>query len=151
MIVRLAAVTLLIVAMTYTLLPFMILPIYQSMRRVSLDQLRAAVSLGAPPARAVLTAYLPATTPGIAAGCLLVFILSVGYYTLPALAAGAAETTVSMLLVEFAVTIANSGMAASMASLVLLIAAILFWFYIRAFAPIRGEVTRRPARLESDR
>ena len=87
----------------------------------------------------------------VAAGCLLVFILSVGYYTLPALAAGAAETTVSMLLVEFAVTIANNGMAASMASLVLVIAAILFWFYIRAFAPIRGEVTRRPARPGSDR
>jgi len=134
---------LLIVAMTYALLPFMILPIYQSMRRVSLDQLRAAVSLGAPPARAVLTAYLPATTPGIAAGCLLVFILSIGYYTLPAMAAGAAETTISMLLVEFAITIANNGMAATMASFVLIIAAILFWFYMRTFAPIRGEITRR--------
>lgn len=143
--------TLLVVAMTYTLLPFMILPIYQTMRRVSLDQLRAAVSLGAPPARAVLTAYLPATTPGIAAGCLLVFILCLGYYTLPALAAGAAETTISMLLVEFAITIVNSGMAASMASLVLVLAAVLFWFYIRAFAPIRGEVTRRPAGRRSSR
>lgn len=141
---------LLIVAMTYTLLPFMILPLYQSMRRVSLDQLRAAVSLGAPPARAVLTAYLPATTPGIAAGCLLVFILSIGYYTLPELAAGAAETTISMLLVEFAVTIANSGMAAAMASFVLLVAAILFWFYMRTFAPIRGEITRRqPQRVSA--
>lgn len=137
--------TLLMVAMTYALLPFMILPIYQSMRRVSLDQLRAAVSLGAAPARAVLTAYLPATTPGIAAGCLLTFILCIGYYTLPALAAGAAETTISMLLVEFALTIVNNGMAASMASLVLLIAAILFWFYIRSFAPIRGEITGDPA------
>lgn len=136
--------TLLIVAMTYTLLPFMILPIYQSMRRVSLDQLRAAVSLGAPPARAVFTAYLPATIPGIAAGCLLVFILSIGYYTLPALAAGPAETTISELLVEFALTIANRGMAAAMASLILVIALILFWFYMRTFAPIRGEITRRP-------
>ena len=142
---------LLIVAMTYALLPFMILPIYQSMRRVSLDQLRAAVSLGAPPARAVLTAYLPATTPGIAAGCLLVFILSIGYYTLPAMAAGAAETTISMLLVEFAITIANDGMAATMASFVLVIAAILFWFYMRTFAPIRGEITRRTSQRVSAR
>lgn len=48
-----------------------------------------------------------------------------------------------MLLVEFAITIANNGMAATMASLVLIIAAILFWFYMRTFAPIRGEITRR--------
>ena len=135
-----------IAAMTYVLLPLMILPIYQSMRKVSLDQLRAAVSLGAAPARAVLTAYLPATTPGIAAGCLLVFVLSIGYYTLPALAAGAAETTISMLLVEFAVTIVNNGMAATMASFVLLIAMGLYLVYIRTFAPIRGVITKRPAR-----
>jgi putative spermidine/putrescine transport system permease protein len=113
------------------------------MRGVSLDQLRAAVSLGASPARAVFTAYLPATMPGIAAGCLLVFVLSIGYYTLPALAAGAAETTISMLLVEFALTITNNGMAATMASFVLLIAAVLYVAYIRSFAPIRGEVARR--------
>ena len=139
----------LIVAMTYALLPLMVLPIYQSMRKVSLDQLRAAVSLGAPPARAVFTAYLPATTPGIAAGCLLVFVLSIGYYTLPALAAGAAQTTISMLLVEFAVTIANDGMAAAMASLVLLIAMACYGIYVRTFAPIRGLVTKRPSRRES--
>lgn len=135
-----------IAAMTYVLLPLMILPIYQSMRKVSLDQLRAAVSLGAAPARAVFTAYLPATTPGIAAGCLLVFVLSIGYYTLPALAAGPAETTISMLLVEFAVTINNNGMAATMASFVLLIAMGLYLLYIRTFAPIRGVITKRPVR-----
>jgi len=134
--------TIVTVAMIYALLPYMILPIYQSMRKVSLDQLRAAVSLGAPPARAVFTAYLPATTPGIAAGCLLVFLLCIGYYTLPALAAGAAETTISMLLVDFTIKIANNGMAATMASFVLLIAMGLYAMYIRTFAPIRGEVTK---------
>ncbi|MEE9265473.1 MAG: ABC transporter permease [Gammaproteobacteria bacterium] len=134
------------VAMTYALLPFMVLPIYQSMRNVSLDQLRAAVSLGASPSRAVITAYLPSTTPGIAAGCLLVFVLSIGYYTLPALAAGAGQTTISMLLVEFAVTIANDGMAASMASFVLLIAAGFYFAYMRTFAPLRGTITRRVSR-----
>lgn len=142
---------LLVVAMTYSLLPFMILPIYQSMRKVSLDQLRAAVSLGASPARAVFTAYLPATMPGIAAGCLLVFVLSIGYYTLPALASGPKETTISMLLVEFAVTIANNGMAATMASFVLLIATVFYLLYIRTFAPIRGVVTKRPTqRVKSE-
>jgi putative spermidine/putrescine transport system permease protein len=138
-----------IAAMTYVLLPLMILPIYQSMRKVSTDQLRAAVSLGAAPARAVFTAYLPATTPGIAAGCLLVFVLSIGYYTLPALAAGPAETTISMLLVEFSVTIANNGMAATMASFVLLIATGFYLVYMRTFAPIRGEITRRPSQRTS--
>jgi len=135
--------TVLVLTMIYALLPFMILPIYQSMRRVSLDQLRAAVSLGAPPARAVFTAYLPATMPGIAAGSLLVFVLSIGYYALPALLAGPSEITISMLTVEFAVTIANNGMAATMASGVLLVSAAFYVVYIRRFAPIRGELTQR--------
>ncbi len=140
----------LILTMTYALLPFMVLPVYQNMRRVSIDQLRAAVSLGASPPRAVFTAYVPATTPGIAAGCLLVFALSIGYYTLPALVAGPAETTISMLMVEFALTIANNGMAATMASIVLVFSAGLYLLYARVFAPIRGEIARPGAlRVES--
>jgi len=50
-----------------------------------------------------------------------------------------------MLAVEFAITIANNGMAATMASFVLLIAAGCYVVYIRTFAPIRGEITRRPS------
>jgi hypothetical protein len=48
-----------------------------------------------------------------------------------------------MLLVEFAVTIVNKGMAGTMASFILLIATAFFIVYVRTFAPIRGEVTKR--------
>jgi putative spermidine/putrescine transport system permease protein len=140
-----------VIAMAYALLPFMILPIYQNMRAISLDQLRAAVSLGASPARAVFTAYLPTTMPGVSAGCLLVFALSMGYYTLPALVAGPSETTISMLMVEFVLTIANDGMAATMASIVLLVAVGLYLVYARGFAPIRGEVARRETPREGSK
>jgi hypothetical protein len=51
-----------------------------------------------------------------------------------------------MLMVEFAVTIANNGMAATMASFVLLIATGFYLLYIRTFAPIRGVITRRISR-----
>jgi putative spermidine/putrescine transport system permease protein len=58
--------------MTHVLLPFMILPLYSSMKAISPAYMRAAASLGASPVTAFLRIYLPQTLPGIGAGCLLV-------------------------------------------------------------------------------
>lgn len=135
----------LVATMVYVMLPFMVLPVYYRMRNVSIDYLRAAVSLGASPARAVLTGYLPHTMRGIASGCLLVFVLTSGYYVVPALTAEAKHRTVSMLIVEFATTIVNDGMAAAMASLLLGVVLALCTLYVRSFGPIR---LRSPARMD---
>jgi putative spermidine/putrescine transport system permease protein len=75
------------VAMTHVLLPFMILPLYSSMKAISPAYMRAAASLGASPVTAFLRVYLPQTLPGIGAGCLLVCILALGYSITPALIA----------------------------------------------------------------
>ena len=67
-----------IVSMTHILLPFMILPLYSVMKSVPPTYLRAAVSLGSPPLAAFFRVYVPQTYPGVGAGALLVFILSIG-------------------------------------------------------------------------
>ena len=72
-----------VIAMVHILLPFMILPLYSVMKSVPPTYLRAAVSLGSPPLAAFFRVYLPQTYPGIGAGALLVFILSIGYYVTP--------------------------------------------------------------------
>src|SRR5690606_377489 len=74
-----------VLAMTHILLPFMVLPLYAVMRGIDPSHMRAALSLGARPLRAWWTVYLPASLPGLMAGAMLVFIISVGYYITPAL------------------------------------------------------------------
>ena len=86
-----------LIAMTHVLLPFMVLPIYSVMKSIPPNYMRAAASLGAPPLSAFLRVYLPLTLPGVSAGCLLVFILALGYYITPALVGGAARPDAQLL------------------------------------------------------
>jgi putative spermidine/putrescine transport system permease protein len=72
------------VAMCQIMAPFMIFPLYASMRTVDRSLLSAAQSLGASPARAFTRVFLPLSLPGIVAGSLLVFLLSLGFYITPA-------------------------------------------------------------------
>ncbi len=71
------------ISMTHILLPFMVLPLYSVMKGISPIYLRAAQSLGCPPFQSFWKVYFPQTIPGVAAGSLLVFILSMGYYITP--------------------------------------------------------------------
>jgi len=73
------------VGMLAVLLPYMILPIYAVMRRIDRDYSRAAAILGARPARAFVRVILPLSMPGVLAGCVLVFVIGLGFYITPAL------------------------------------------------------------------
>ena len=73
------------VALTHILLPFLVLPLYSVMKAIPNDYMRAAKSLGAKPWVAFLRVYFPQSLPGLSAGAILVFILSIGYYITPAL------------------------------------------------------------------
>ena len=117
------------IAMVHILLPFLVLPLYAVMRNVPPDQLRAAASLGARPVAAFLSVYLPQTLPGLGAGCILVFILSLGFYITPALIGGASDQMLSYLIAEFATRTGNWGMASAIAILLLLSVAALYPVY----------------------
>lgn len=114
------------IAMVHILLPFLILPLYSVMRSIPRDHMRAAASLGAPPVSAFLTVYFPQTIPGLGAGCLLVFILSVGFYVTPALVGGSADQMISALIAEFALGTANWGLASALALVLLCCVAIIY-------------------------
>ena len=73
-----------VLAMTHLQLPFTVLPIYSVMKSIPANHIRAARSLGAGPFRAFASVYMPQTLPGVGAGCLLTFIMSLGYYITPA-------------------------------------------------------------------
>ena len=69
-----------LLAMVYSLIPFMILPCYSSVEKVDWSYVEASRDLGATPARAFLTVTFPLTLPGVMAGCVLVFVPSVGLF-----------------------------------------------------------------------
>lgn len=119
------------IAMVHILLPFMILPLYSVMKSIPRDQVRAAASLGATPASAFLSVYLPQSLPGVAAGCMLVFILALGFYITPALVGGGSDQMLSYFIAEYGVGTANWGLAGALAILLLTCLVVVFPIYNR--------------------
>jgi spermidine/putrescine transport system permease protein len=77
------------IGLTYTLLPFMILPLYASIEKLDRRLLDAAQDLGASPLRRFWHVTLPLTLPGIVAGCILVFLPALGTFYIPEILGGA--------------------------------------------------------------
>ena len=120
-----------LVAMTHIQLPFTLLPIYSVMKTIPPSHVRAARSLGAGPFHAFWKVYFPQTVPGIAAGCLLTFILCLGYYITPALVGGPRDQMVSYYVAYYMNNIINFGQASALGIMLLIITMVLYWAYNR--------------------
>lgn len=77
-----------LVGMTYVYLPFMVLPLYANLVKMDVRLLEAAYDLGASPWKAFWLVTVPLSRAGIIAGCMLVFIPSVGEFVIPSLLGG---------------------------------------------------------------
>jgi ABC-type spermidine/putrescine transport system permease subunit I len=88
------------IAMIHILLPYMILPLAIVLRQIDEALPRAAAGLGAAPWRVFMQIVLPLSMPGVAAGVLLVFVLSLGFYITPALVGGPRDIMLSMLIAQ---------------------------------------------------
>ncbi len=119
------------VAMTHVLLPFLVLPLYSVMRAIPPAYMNAAVSLGATPFQALRRVYWPQTLPGVGAGCLLTFILAIGYYITPALVGGQSGQLISNMIAYHVQTSLNWGLAAALAALLLGGVTLLYAVYDR--------------------
>ncbi|RVI61304.1 ABC transporter permease subunit [Sinorhizobium meliloti] len=118
------------VGMVHIMLPYMILPLFTAMKRVDLRLVDAARSAGAGGFAAFALVFVPLTAPGIAAGSLLVFILSLGFFVTPALLGGPADVTFVMLIDRQVNESLNWELAAAMAVILLvatLILVVLYW------------------------
>ena len=120
-----------IIAMTHILLPFMILPLYSVMRTIPPSYMRAAKSLGATDWTAFWRVYFPQSVPGIGAGCILVFILAIGYYITPELVGGTSGTFISNRIAYHISSSLNWGLAAALGVILLAVVLVLYWLYDR--------------------
>jgi len=120
-----------VVAMTHIQLPFTLLPIYSVMKTIPPSHVRAARSLGAGPFYAFWRVYFPQTMPGLAAGCLLTFILSLGYYITPALVGGPTDQMVSGFIALAINQENNWGKASALGTILLVATMVLYFVYNR--------------------
>ena len=99
------------------------------MRTISPSHVRAARSLGAGPFEAFWRVYAPQTLPGVGAGCLLTFILSLGYYITPALVGGATDQMISYFVAFYTNKEINWGLGSALGFVLLSLTLGLYLLY----------------------
>ncbi len=119
-----------LLGLVYGQLPFMVLPLYAAMDRFDFRMMEAASDLGANKWRAFLRVMLPMTAPGIAAGSVLVFILSAGNYIIPALLGGNKVTMIGNQLELWFRTAQNQplGSAAAVLLMIMMVGGVIIYF-----------------------
>lgn len=116
-----------LIGMVHIMLPFLILPVYGSMRSIDSDFLKAASNLGARPVQAFWRVFFPLSLPGLTAGALIVFVLCLGFFVTPAVLGGGKVIMVSMRIASNIELFFNWG-AASALGVILLALTLLILF-----------------------
>jgi spermidine/putrescine transport system permease protein len=110
------------IGLTYNFLPYMVLILYASLEKLDMAMLEASADLGATPRQTFWQVTVPQTLPGIAAGCLLVFITSMSDFVVPTLLGGASSMTISRLIYNQFLGITRNWGLGSALSMVLILA-----------------------------
>lgn len=127
-----------IVAMTHVMVPFMILPIYGSLRTIPKELTQAAANLGAGAFTTFLKITLPLSLPGVFAGTLLTFILALGFYVTPALVGGPQTLMMATLIGQQTTVLLNWPFAGALATALLVVTLALTFMFRRVLATSRG-------------
>ena len=122
-----------IIGMVHIMLPFLILPLYATMRNIDTDLIRAAIGLGSSPRGAFWRIFFPMSLPGLFAGIVLVFILSLGFYVTPALLGGGRVQMLAQRIESTITVYSNWGAASALGVVLLLLALVMIWLMNRVF------------------
>jgi spermidine/putrescine transport system permease protein len=120
------------VGLVYSLLPFMILPLYAVLEKLDIRLMEAARDLGADSIRVFVHVVLPLSLPGIMAGCIMVFLPAMGLFYIPDLLGGAKTMLVGNFIKNQFLTAGNwpFGSAASVFLLLLMVLMLAIYFFI---------------------
>ena len=120
-----------VIGMTHIMLPIMVLALYSVMRGIDMNLVKVSDSLGASRTQTFLRVYFPLSLPGVGAGCLLVFIFSVGFYVTPALLGGLRDTMLAMLIATQIQELLKWGFAGALSLILLVVTLALFLAFNR--------------------
>jgi putative spermidine/putrescine transport system permease protein len=128
------------IGMTYIMLPFIVLPLHATISAIDPAILRAATLCGANRWQVFRDVFLPSCLPGIAAGCLMVFVMSLGYFVTPSLLGGSANVMLAEYIAQLVQSMLDWGTGSAAAFLLLAITLVLYWLQLRLVDPL---ATRR--------
>lgn len=124
-----------VIGMVYIMLPFMILPMHTTMASIDRSLMRAAGSLGAKPWKAFVRVYLPLSLPGVGTGAIIVFVMTLGYYIIPALLGGTSEIMLGEFIAEQIQSHLNWGIGTTAGAVLVVITMIFFVIYLKLNEP----------------
>lgn len=125
------------IGMTYIMLPFVILPLYGVIRNIDRAVLRAAALCGATRWQALTRILLPLAAPGMAAGGLMVFVMSLGYFVTPALLGGTSNMMLAELIAQLVQSLVNWGLGGAAAFVLLVVTLSLYAVQLKFFGAAR--------------
>jgi len=120
-----------IVGMSHVMLPFLVLPLYASMKAIDRDYLRASLNLGANPVRTFWQVFFPLSLPGLSAGLVLTFVLCLGFFVTPALMGGGNVFMWSMRIEQTSRLYSNWGAASAMGVVLLALTLGILWAFYK--------------------
>jgi spermidine/putrescine transport system permease protein len=120
-----------LLGLTYTLLPFMVLPLYSSIEKLDISLREASNDLGAKAYKTFLHITLPLTMPGIFAGAIMVFIPSFGLFFIVDLLGGNKAMLIGNLIRNQFLTARNWPFGAALSMLLVLLTLVLVYLYKR--------------------
>ncbi|MFN4010178.1 MAG: ABC transporter permease [Pannonibacter sp.] len=120
-----------ILGMVYIFIPFMFLPLYASVEKLDWTLIRASQDLGAGAFDTFRRIILPLTLPGIAAGCIIVFIPALGNFIVPAVLGGAKSLMLGNLIEQQFLAARNWPFGSALAMLVMAVVLVLLFIAVR--------------------
>jgi spermidine/putrescine transport system permease protein len=125
-----------LVGIVYGYLPLMVFPIYVSLEKLDKRLLEASADLGSPPLRTFRQVTLPLSLPGVATGCMLVFILLMGEFLIPALLGGGKVFFIGNALVDLFLQSRNWAYGSAVAATLVIIMLVTVSLYMRLISRI---------------
>ncbi|MDP9364968.1 MAG: ABC transporter permease [Chloroflexota bacterium] len=119
------------IGMVYIMLPFMVLPLYATIRTIDPAILQAASLCGASRWQVFHRVFLPLCRSGVAAGALMVFVMALGYFVTPALLGGTSNMMLAELIAQLVQSLLKWGLGGAAALVLLLIALAIYALQVR--------------------
>ncbi|WNJ89638.1 ABC transporter permease [Bosea sp. 685] len=127
------------IGMTYIMLPFMILPLHATIRTLDPTVFQAASLCGASRFQVFRLVFAPLVASGVAAGVLMVFVMSLGYFVTPALLGGTSNMMLAELIAQLVQSLLNWGLAGAAALVLLVVTLAIYAVQFRYFGFGGGE------------
>lgn len=121
------------IGMTYIMLPFVILPLRGVIKTIDPAILQAASVCGATRWQCLTRVLIPLALPGVAAGALMVFVMSLGYFVTPALLGGTSNMMLAEMIAQFVQSLVNWGMGGAAAFVLLVVTLAIYGVQLRLF------------------